>query len=178
MFKIAIIGQQCAGKTTAAQMIKTYLNVEVDLHKFADPLYEILDVLGVPKHRSFMQRLSDLVKEEYNDQEIFIKIFDRNIQPALGQDYQHDMVVDDCRYQAEFAYLKNTGWTTIFIDASESIRKARADVLGLEFLPNHRSEWEVPNFAQYCNYTVNNTSVYKVELQEKLYDIMQKLHEV
>jgi ABC-type phosphate/phosphonate transport system ATPase subunit len=61
MQKITIIGQQCAGKTTVANIINK-LVCRPTILKFAGPIYGTLKALGVYKKRRFMQEFSDVAK--------------------------------------------------------------------------------------------------------------------
>jgi dephospho-CoA kinase len=158
--KIAFIGQQCAGKTTAALVAQP----DTDNHsKFAKPLYAVNNALSVPKNRAFMQQVADLVKECFG-QEFFIDAFDE-----LLWWYNNDKLIvnDDCRLQLEFNYLKSYGWQTVYIDASEEIRRQRAKALGLEFIADHNSETEVPSLKSQCDLVIVNEGTLE-EFEEKV----------
>ena len=57
--RIGIVGPQCAGKTTLAEMLG------YPVIKFADPLYAINNALHIGKHRAFMQEMSEVVKKHF-----------------------------------------------------------------------------------------------------------------
>jgi len=169
MKKVAFIGQQCAGKTTAAMVV--YPDSFKTIVKLAQPLYVINRVLDVPKNRGFMQEQADLIKKHFG-REFFIDAFDEIVdfhQPLPAtvlnddsrldlSDYQRDdvLVNDDCRLQLEFNYLKSHGWQTVYIEASEEIRRERAKTLGLEFIADHSSETEVPSLNSQCDLVIVN----------------------
>ena len=129
--RIGIVGQQCAGKTTLADMIG------YPIIKFAAPLYEINTVLRVGKSRDFMQKMSDLVKECFGVDkflDLFVKTAD-NLYP-----HHDNLLCDDIRFLLEAEYLLKNNWKLIYIDAPEDLRRQRAEAQGLEFLPLHNSE--------------------------------------
>jgi len=155
MKKVAFIGQQCAGKTTAAMVVQS--NIEHHM-KFAWPLYSINQILGVHKHRGFMQEQADLIKKHFG-RKFFIDAFagEMNFQNIVtSREDKLVLVNDDCRLQLEFDYLKNHGWQTVYIEASEEIRRERAKTLGLEFIADHNSETEVPSLKSQCDLVIVN----------------------
>ena len=165
--KITIIGQQCAGKTEAAnilcKIIEKKEKLQTKILKFAQPLYEINTILQVMKHRAFMQEQSELVKKHFG-QDTFINLFKKNNNDDATE---CALINDDCRYTLEFLWMIKHGWTTVHIDADKFLRKERAKKLGLDFLENHASETESPSLAKLCQWRfTNNGSLYK--LSDKL----------
>ena len=56
--KIAVIGQQCSGKTSAAKLFSKYFDA-THYVKIADPIYDTLNALHQDKHRAFMQQFAE-----------------------------------------------------------------------------------------------------------------------
>ena len=131
MPRIGIVGQQCAGKTTLADIIG------YPVVKFAAPLYEINAVLREGKSRDFMQKMSDLAKECFGVDK-FLDLFAE----TMDYVYPHhvNLLCDDVRFILEAQYLLDNNWKLVYIDAPEDLRRQRAAAQGLEFLPNHNSE--------------------------------------
>lgn len=156
MIKIAICGEQCAGKTTCAgQFLETFKNSRI--LKFADPHYQVLNILKVFKDRLFMQEFSDLAKKHFG-QDIFVKIFEKATEEIEKDDNikKSILVCDDLRYIIENKSCIENDWITIYINCKEEIRHARSDKLGLVWSPNHISEMELPEFRDGCDYSITN----------------------
>lgn len=154
MHKFVICGNQCAGKTTVANLLMEEMDNPFVL-KFAQPHYDTLRVLGQPKHRRFMQDFSDVCKQYFGD-DIFVRIFkDRTMsldsRPDIG-----GVICDDARYLREVQACKEAGYMAVFVDASPEIREARAKAQGLEFHEAHNSESEVPLLAKECDFVFVN----------------------
>jgi dephospho-CoA kinase len=147
IMSIFFLGQQCAGKTSAAKTLQTIIPNAIV--KFATPLYMINEALQIPKNRAFMQEMSDLAKKYYG-QDVFVRIFERT--------YGHlgNLINDDCRYKLEVAMLQEESWRSCAILADTHIRKQRAEKLGLSFIENHPSELEVPESVSKCDYIITN----------------------
>lgn len=157
MLKIALTGKQCSGKTTTANNILEAFTRKYIL-KFAEPLYQILGVLGQPKHRLFMQQLSDLAKEHCGN-DIFVKRAEKVITEIEHQQFQPEIILcDDMRYQAEFDMLKAKGFTTVYIASASCVNKQRAEAQGLVYSPDHNSETEVESLMEQCDVIIHNTA--------------------
>jgi len=147
MKKIAICGLACAGKTTAYKTLGIATSI-----KFAQPHYDVLKILGVEKHRGFMQEFSDLAKKHFGE-DIFVKIFENKTN--LYNTIKSSLACDDLRFEIEFESCLKNDWALIYIDADEKLRKERSDKLGLEWHPNHNSE-KAHLFKEKCHYIIEN----------------------
>ena len=122
--KIGVIGEQCSGKSTAAKfLIDEYKHSY--LHKFADPIYEILRIFNKDKNRAFMQEMGDVAKK-YWGRNIYAELFadaikereeeiicldsltDRKMKDTL-------IVCDDIRYPFELDTCRTLGFHIISI---------------------------------------------------------------
>lgn len=153
MFKIAVIGSQCAGKTTVAEKLMFQFH-HSRLLKFAKPHYDVLRVLGQGKNRAFMQKFSDVAKEHFG-QDIFIEAFKMNCK-ELEKKSPDLIVCDDLRYQKELDAAKALGFYTVFVDADEEIRRQRAERQGLAFITGHNSEAEVDSLKTQADIIILN----------------------
>jgi len=166
---IIFIGKMQSGKTTAAECVEysKYWDKTVlcECHKFATPHYDVLDVLGVPKHRSFMQDFSDLAKKHFGT-EIFIDIMKENLSTELRA-WKEDsdglvLLFDDIRYPGELNTVRELAktfdirLTTIAIEASDEIRQARNSLTYSG--QSHNSEIEIASLMAECDYTIRNES--------------------
>jgi len=177
MYKIAIIGEQCAGKTTVAQSIQRYFDGAVVI-KYASPHYGVLHILGKEKNRSFMQEFSDLAKKHFG-QDCFLKSFEKNVGGVLMNPQLKAislMVCDDVRYKAELELCQKLGFITIFVSASTDTRVRRARALNLDFITDHNSETEVPGLQTYCDYIVQNNGD-KDALEREIWRVVAGLQE-
>ena len=152
MKKIAICGLACAGKTMANNTI-----VSATTLKFAQPHYDVLNILGVNKDRLFMQEFSDLAKKHFG-QDIFVKIFESKTE--IYERIKSIVICDDLRFQIEFDSCIKNNWTLIYIDADKFLRKERSDKLGLKWNPNHNSE-KSHLFKDRCHYIIENNGTIK-----------------
>ena len=146
--KIAISGKQCAGKSTAAAMIQKYSGAQ--LCKIIDKIYQVNDLLGVPRNRGFMQDLGELIRNYFGEY-----YFIRDLAKRFSNG-DANVVVDDMRKQIEFDYVKFAGFLTIYIEADENTRRARAEKLGLEFRENHPAEQEIEQLKDQCDIIIVN----------------------
>ena len=162
MEKIAIIGQQCSGKTSAANFIASEFKSPYVL-KFAQPIYNTIGALKQPKHRAFMQQFSDLAKKHFGPL-IFTDIF-----LATAKELENEMfdvvLCDDMRFQQELDAARQTDFKIISIDAPASVRKKRAESLGLDFIENHNSETEVPSLIGQADYVIVDHGISMSELK-------------
>lgn len=151
MNRIAIVGQQCAGKTTAANIIAGHFD-EVEFVKFADPIYQVLGVLRQDKHRAFMQDFGEMAKK-YFGESIFVDLFHARMWCKNGNSA---IICDDIRRLYEFHEAKAQGFKMIYIGANKFIRRLRAEAQGLDFIENHISETEVPRMAPMADVMIIN----------------------
>lgn len=166
MRKIAVIGEQCAGKTTLTNLIAKVGGTHVHNIKFADPIYGALGVLGREKHRLFMQDFGDLSKKHFGEL-VFVNAFQQTFERMRkehGWNAGLILTCDDVRRTYEFSMVKGLGFTTVFIDTPSHVRESRARKLGLHFATSHNSETEVASLKQYCDHVLDGTkSEYFVE---------------
>jgi|GEM_PF-2963930 len=156
MIKIAFAGPQQAGKTTAAlQILEKFRNKAPVNIKFADPIYEVLNIFESTKNRYFMQDFGSLARYHFGDT-IFDKIFVDSINLATNANVKV-ITCDDIRREHELYTAKNLGFFTIYIDAETDIRKRRAQKQNLQFREKHISETEVPALAEYCDKIIDNS---------------------
>jgi dephospho-CoA kinase len=149
--KIAIIGEQCSGKTTAAKFIAEMFPTHY-IHKFADPIYCSLSCLGKEKKRGYMHDFSDVAKKHFG-KHIFAESFERSVTNRDRFCRNKDMAIicDDVRYLYELELVRKLGFKVMSIDTSTSIRKERADKLGLDFIENHNSEVEIQDLIWHAD---------------------------
>ena len=172
--KIGIIGQQCAGKTTAANIICEHFSSEIKFVKFADPIYATLSAHKQNKNRKFMQEFSDVAKK-YFGKDIYVECFKASIKEQecvtvdfhTGMETQERLIIcDDIRYKYEFDACKELGFKVIALDTVTKIRKKRAEKVGLEFIENHSSETEIPDFIYKADFVIIDQGISKRKLKK------------
>lgn len=154
--KIAITGKQCAGKTTLKEILmKKYGGHEV---KFIDKIYQINELLGVKKNRGFMQDVGESIRKHFG-QDYFVKDF---IKRAIN--FDGNLFCDDVRKVLEFDAVKESGFLSVYIEATSDLRKKRAKSLGLEFIEDHPAEMEIELLKDRCDLIFeNNQQIHKIE---------------
>lgn len=164
MLKIAIIGEQCAGKTTLAESIKRAVVGTTDMVKFADPLYDALHAFKQPKHRRFLQELGDLAKMHFGEL-VFCDIFRKCVGAtdifnlSCSKDEYISMILcDDVRRSYEVQTALDCGFFIVYVSAEREIRKMRAENQGVDFVEGHNSETEVPSLKQHADVSFVNNS--------------------
>lgn len=157
--KIGIVGQQCSGKTTAANFLSEHFD-ETRFIKFADPIYGTLKALRQEKNRAFMQEFGDFAKKHFGEH-IFVVNFNVAVQEYeeylnnLRENVREYLIVcDDIRRKYEFDAAKELGFKIISIDANTKTRKKRAEKLGLDFIEDHNSETEIPEILYKADYVI------------------------
>lgn len=174
MFKIAVIGQQCAGKTSAAYHIGSRFFKAPGYVKHAQPIYAVNGVLDVDKNRAFMQQFGDLAKEYFGEY-IFRDLFVMEVE-ALDAEGHHDGIVnDDTRFPFEMAVLQELGFESIFVDSPSEVRRARSEALGFEFIENHNSEIYVPQLKEHSSYIITDDGLALDELYDRCDEIMEHI---
>jgi dephospho-CoA kinase len=169
--KIALMGKMHSGKTSTLEFltkISTEHKRDYKCLKFANPLYETQNLFSKEKHRIFLQELSDLVKKHFGSNILNIKFIEKLTTFLKGQ---FDIYCDDVRTSSEFEVVKQQGFITIGISASEEIRKTRNPKLfnGI----NHATEIEIDNLLPLCDYLIQNEESIE-QLQHELARIYQK----
>lgn len=171
VYKIAVIGQQCSGKTTAAKFFQKHFDHSVVV-KIADPIYDTLRALRKEKHRAFMQQFADLAKKHFGE-EILAEIFQKRVLEIQDKyldrdlDGQHPtvggkdilLVCDDIRFPYELKIVRGLGFKLVAINANTEVRKARAKRLGLDFIENHNSETLVPSLFPSADHVVYDDGI-------------------
>ena len=147
MLKFAVLGEQCSGKTTAAEVIKGYF-FNPQVVKFADPIYWALAALGQPKNRGFMQEFGDLAKRYFGER-IFANLFMQRVTEE-GR-FVDALICDDVRRGYELDACLDLGFKVLYVDAPRWMRERRAAEQGLEFRPDHNSETEVSGLMTRAN---------------------------
>jgi dephospho-CoA kinase len=149
--RVAFIGLQGSGKTTATEAFGNYLGDYIHF-KFAQPIYDVLDAVKKPKHRLFMQQFSDLAKEHFG-----INIFNEIAEKKL-EEYPKDAAVicDDCRFPFEVELLKKYNFTLVYVDSPEDLRKERLGDLFRN--PNHNSEASVESLKKHCDIILDGST--------------------
>ena len=170
MHFIAVIGSQCAGKTSAAKYIGEKFYSEPRFVKHAQPIYDVNDVVGVDKHRAFMQGFGDLAKKHFGDH-VFLDIFRKLIKELDADDYHDALINDDTRFPFEMDLLKELGFFTLYIDADRDVRRERAKNLGLEFIENHNSEIYVPEIGKKADFYISDNGMSLTQLQMRISEI-------
>lgn len=179
--KIAVIGQQCSGKTSAAKFFSKHFDRSFYI-KIADPLYDVLDAFKQPKHRAFMQQVADLGKKHFGE-EFLVEIFIQNVKSLKKQNQIDDIdcptgernvliVCDDVRFPYELGTVRDLGFHMVAIDADVEIRKERSKRLGLDFIENHNSELLVPQLIPQADFIIKDDGISMEELHEKCKDIL------
>lgn len=118
--KFAFAGKMCSGKSTAAKYIEQHY-VNARRVSFADPVKNIArTVFGMEeKDRKLLQIIGATGRAL--DPNMWInKLLD-----VVRTDNEIIWVVDDVRYLNELRCLKGQGFTTVYIDVPEDVRKAR-----------------------------------------------------
>ena len=187
LIRFGVVGMAHAGKTTVCDAIIKELNRRffvdgflvgnVTRLKFAQPMYDYLDVLGEKRAGNFMQEISDVTKKYYGE-DIYVRVAeqtlvrDRLLSLSEPHSFSRAVVCDDCRYAAELEMLKRNGFKMVFVEASEAVRKARAEKMGMAWRdPNHSSEAGISALKGHCDYILCN----EVEEPEHIRALASKL---
>ena len=180
LIKIAVLGEQCAGKTEVADYIIQKYGGKKE--KIIQKMYDAMDVLGLPKNRHILQTLGQAIVEEYPN--YFIDDVKRRIKKAEETTRGLDLLLsDDIRRMSEFNIAVDMGFHVIYIDADEYIRKKRADSLDIQFIPEHPAEQEIRQI--YNNHilipsdkTEQLASVHVIHNNDKLSDLFKQVDKI
>lgn len=176
MHLIAVIGSQCAGKTSAANYIGDRFYSEPRHIKHAQPIYDVNEIMGVYKHRAFMQGFGDLAKKHFGEH-VFLDIFRHEVKDLYAEDHYDVLINDDTRFPFEMDLLKELGFFTIYIDATREVRMQRAKNLGLEFIENHNSEIYVPEIGKKADLYIHDNGLTLTQLQMRITELYWKVIE-
>ncbi len=113
--KLAIMGKMCSGKTTLSNHIKKFIQknygVSVESHTFAgkvyDLAYELFDMSKENKDRKLLQTIGSLMRSI--NENVWINYLNKNVK-------NKNVIVEDCRYENEFASLEKEGFIIIKIN--------------------------------------------------------------
>jgi len=171
--KIALIGEQCSGKSSVAEIIKNYLAPIVV--KFADPIYATLEAINMPKNRLFMQEFSDLGKKHFGD-DLFVRLFIDSVKRIEAKRYllAPDIVCDDVRYPIQLQACRDLDFTIIYVEAEESVRIERSKAQGLVFNSEHSSEQHVKSMKPMADIVIKNSSGDLETLHKDVLDALVK----
>ena len=155
MNRFAIIGQQCSGKSTVADLLFEMWHYGKIVIKFADPIYDTLRALRQKKHRAFMQEFGEMAKRHFGEM-VFVDIFKAKMRLADSKFPDMLVVCDDVRRDYEAEAVLECGFKIIYVHADRLVRLSRAKKQGLDFIENHISETQVPTLRQYAHYEIVN----------------------
>jgi len=163
--KIAFVGRAGSGKSTVAEYLVTRhgfvrLSFATKIKEFAcQILQRPIDKFN-PSDRSFLQELGTIARRA--DPDVWLKWMELEI--AALESENENIVVDDCRFIREGAFLKKHGFTLIKLGG-------RAYEMG-EKLMKHVSETELDRIA--CDFTLDAGVPLKEEFKA-LEKILKKL---
>lgn len=122
--KLAIMGKMCSGKTTLSNHIKNYIlnkyNIQLKSYTFAgkvyDLAYELFNMDKENKDRKLLQTIGTLMRSI--DEEVWVNYLMKNTKDK-------NVIVEDCRYENEFAALERENFIFIKIDIDHEYQKER-----------------------------------------------------
>jgi len=155
--RVAIIGEQCSGKTTLMNAIRSKMVEfgQVEIIKFAGPIYGVLDVLKKKKHRKFMQDFSTVAQDCFGTH-VFSELFEKRMIELQKSETNYSAILcDDVRRDYELEMTKAYKFVTVFVETPESVRMERAKKQGLEFIKDHSSEIYVDGMKGLCDIVVD-----------------------
>ena len=177
MHKIMLASQAHGGKSSVKGFLLDLFEERGENNvitlKMAEPMKNYTEWIGfddennpdVTKSRLFYQELSDLTKKHFGKM-VFADTFKAS-HLAIEEDFDSidAIVMDDCRIPFEFDLCEELGYTSIFIDCDEEVRKERAEKDAVVFSPNHNSENEVHLLKTRCNYIIDNSGSNLLDLK-------------
>lgn len=147
--RYAIIGQQCAGKTSLANRIAETSRYPRVI-KFADPIYAMIACLGQSKHRGIMQDVGELAKRHFGEM-VFVDLFKRAVRDDRVRSRSELLICDDVRRDYEAEACRELGFCIVYLHADEDVRRRRAEKQGLDFIATHVSETQVESLKGYAD---------------------------
>jgi len=173
--RIAIVGSQCSGKTTVANVLREFLLHEWSRPsipiKFADPIYAAQELVTDKKNRLFMQGFGQLARDCFGE-DVFNRIFKEKLKK---ENTLIDIVCDDARRISELEFLEKEDFYIIHVTADKETREKRAGEQGLIFKEDDVSESDIPYVVKnpwtdeyHVNYIVDNNGKSLEELQEEV----------
>ncbi len=121
MILIALTGHMRAGKSTVAE----YLVKRHSFLKFAlaTPIKELIKSLDLPLERKILQHVGNCMRQI--DEDVWLKAMWKRLKPFINEG--KNIVIEDVRLLHEAEYFKTRGFEIIKINASNEIRKKRAE---------------------------------------------------
>jgi dephospho-CoA kinase len=179
---IALTGSMGSGKSTAVQHFKElYLQKQVNVFKFAEPLYQIQEfayrtiqkVYPKPdnfiKDRKLLQWLGTQWGREL-DQNLWVNLWRAEVTYAQENYPQSIALCDDCRFDNEAKTIKSMGGVIIKLTSTDAQNRI-ATANGLE---NHKSEAGIDK--KYVDFVIDNSytlDIFKNDLEEVFKQIMK-----
>lgn len=160
---IAFNGGMGCGKSTALETIKTYTDLPVRLVKFAQPLYDMQEMLYtrissvIKRDESFVKdrKLLQWLGTDWGrglDQDLWIKLWKAQVESELEKYPNAVIVCDDVRFDNEAEVIKSLSGTIIQIKRDSNAEHA----IGGKGITNHASEAGIK--LEYVDFIVENNS--------------------
>ena len=173
MFKIAISGKMCSGKSTLARIlqeqIKNKTNKECTIESFANKIKELaIELFNVKqKDRKLLQQIGMKMREINKDVWTLYVI----------NKHTDNIIIDDLRFNNELKFLKENNYYLIRINIDRKLQETRLKKIYCDSKNHiqrldHCSEIELDksNNFDYTFETTNNT-----DLEEVAQNIFQKI---
>ena len=177
---LGIIGLVGSGKSTTADYLKT--KYQASIFAFRDPLEETLNTLFIDPTRANLQKLSQILRENFG-QDLLSKILVDRVNKATTK----IVCVEGIRRPKDLEYLRTIpNFFLISIETNEKIRYDRLVSRGqntdennmtfADFLQKQSAETEslISEVAREASFVVNNDST-KEDFYLQLEDILQKI---
>lgn len=158
---IGFNGGMGCGKSTALETIKSYTDRTVVLVKFAQPIYDMQEMLYgrissvIKRDASFVKdrKLLQWLGTEWGrglDQDLWIKLWAAGVEQAREQHPGCVVVCDDIRFDNEAEVFKRMGGTIIKIESA----RATDRITTANGLTNHASEAGIK--LDYVDFIIEN----------------------
>ncbi|ANA41821.1 hypothetical protein A2G06_16930 (plasmid) [Geobacter anodireducens] len=144
---IVIGGNNCAGKTTVATILKGLFQAsraKVELVRFSDPLYKAQEIFSEKNSKEFLHGLNILVRSCFGA-EVLETAFQDAVEDAIAR--KRVVICDDMRFTRELSLAKALGAVSVWVEASEETRRKRGENLGIGLGNNLADEQE--HLAEY-----------------------------
>ncbi|PIS05623.1 MAG: hypothetical protein COT81_00045 [Candidatus Buchananbacteria bacterium CG10_big_fil_rev_8_21_14_0_10_42_9] len=178
---IGACGHIAAGKTTIFEHLEK--NYDVDYARFSDPLRNIADILGIEKNRENLQKLSTLLRENF-DQAFLSKA----IRAYIDRSNHNYIYIDGIRRLPDITYLKDLpNFFLIAINADLKTRYERITTRNenpddqsktweaFQAEAKQESELQINEVMEHAAFTVNNNGTID-EFYSQIDNIMQKIN--
>lgn len=177
---LGIIGLVGSGKSTTAEYLKTHH--QATIFAFRDPLEETLNTLFIDSTRANLQKLSQILRENFG-QDLLSKILVDRVNKASAK----IICVEGIRRPKDLEYLRAIpNFFLISIETNEKIRYERLITRGqnidenamtfADFLQKQSAETEslISEVAREAHFIVNNDST-KEDFYLQLENVLQKV---